>query len=260
MVAETLLPATNGVVNSVLRVADELAAVGYTTTVLAPAGAPASITTRTGITIEVRTVPAVELPGYRGLRVARPGVDLRNALRELRPDVVHLASPLVLGPSAALAARALDIPAVSVFQTDLSGFLRRYRLAAFGPLMWSALRRIHGLTDLTLAPSTTTSCQLRAHGIDPVSIWGRGVDGLRFDPRFRSEQLRAGMLDGKRLLVGFVERLAPEKRCDLLASVSRLPDVQLVMVGDGPQRAGCSVGCRTHTSPECCPASNSPGT
>jgi phosphatidylinositol alpha 1,6-mannosyltransferase len=241
LVAETFLPATNGVVNSVLRVADELTAAGHSATILAPDSAPASITTRTGVEVEVRGIPSIELPGYRGLHVCRPGgasTDaVRDALRDIRPDVVHLASPLMLGKAGAHAARDLGIPAVSIFQTDLSGFLHRYHLRAAGNAMWSTLRKVHNLTALTLAPSTATACQLNARGIGPVEIWGRGVDTVRFDPRYRAPELRRSLLRGKRLAVGFVGRLAPEKRCELLAEVAKLPDVQLVVIGDGPRRA-----------------------
>jgi phosphatidylinositol alpha 1,6-mannosyltransferase len=241
LVAETFLPATNGVVNSVLRVADELTDAGHSATILAPDSAPSSITTRTGVEVEVRGIPSMELPGYRGLHVCRPGggstAAVRDALRDIRPDVVHLASPLMLGKAGAYAARDLGIPAVSIFQTDLSGFLHRYHLRAAGNAMWTSLRKVHNLTALTLAPSTATACQLNARGIGPVEIWGRGVDTVRFDPHYRSPELRRRLLGGKRLLVGFVGRLAPEKRCELLAEVAKLPDVQLVVIGDGPRRA-----------------------
>jgi phosphatidylinositol alpha 1,6-mannosyltransferase len=40
------------------------------------------------------------------------------------------------------------------------------------------------------------------------------------------------------VLVGYVGRLAPEKRVELLAPVSRRPGVRVVIVGDGPARSG----------------------
>ncbi|HYU66278.1 MAG TPA: glycosyltransferase, partial [Jatrophihabitantaceae bacterium] len=86
--AETFSPAVNGVVNSVIRVAGALAARGHEPVVVAPSGEP--FRTRDGHLVDVVRVPAIGVPGYRGLRVARPGLDLRPVLRELRPDVVHL--------------------------------------------------------------------------------------------------------------------------------------------------------------------------
>jgi phosphatidylinositol alpha 1,6-mannosyltransferase len=232
LIAETFTPAVNGVVNSVRQVADQLAARGHRPVVVAPSGQ--SYRSTCGADIEVHRVPSMPVPGYRNLAVARPRLDLRPLLAELRPDVVHLASPTVLGWSAVQAARDLGLPSVAVFQTDLSAFARRYHLPMTSQLVWAHLRRVHNAADLTLAPSTATAYQLRRRGIGPVAIWTRGVDGRLFHPGRRSARWRAGCPDG--FVVGFVGRLAPEKRVELLAPISRLSGVSLVLVGDGPCR------------------------
>ncbi|MDQ2749906.1 MAG: glycosyltransferase family 1 protein [Actinomycetota bacterium] len=238
IVAETFTPAVNGVVNSVLRVADQLAERGHQPIVVAPSGQ--SYRSASGHRIEVVRVPSVTLPGYRGLAVARPGQHLVPVLRDLCPDVVHLASPAVLGWAAVHAAADLDVASVAAFQTDLSGFLRRYGLGHCSPLLWSWLRRLHNAADLTLAPSSATAYQLRRHGIGPLAMWSRGVDGHQFHPLRRDERLRESLLAAAGpggLLVGFVGRLAAEKRVDALEPLTRLPGVQVVIIGDGPRRA-----------------------
>jgi phosphatidylinositol alpha 1,6-mannosyltransferase len=237
LVAETFLPAVNGVVNSVVRVADHLATRGHDPVVIAPSCPDGGFPTPRGHHIEVVVVPGMKVPAYSGLSVARPGLDLRPVLADLSPDVVHLASPLVLGWSGAVAADSLGIPSIAVFQTDMSGFLRRYRLGMTSPALWAGLRRLHNLTDLTLVPSTSTAYQLRAHGIGPLAIWSRGVDSERFHPRHRSERLHRELAGIGNLVVGYVGRLAAEKRVDMLEPISRLPGVQLVIIGDGPKRA-----------------------
>ncbi|QXG77731.1 glycosyltransferase family 1 protein [Modestobacter sp. L9-4] len=234
VVAETFLPAVNGVVNSVLRLVDHLAVRGHDPVVLAPSGS--SYESRCGARIEVVTVPSMRLPRYRQLPLARPAGDLTEVLRRLAPDVVHLASPAVLGLAAARAARGLGVPSVAVFQTDLAAFAQRYRLPGGPAAAWRYLRTVHGTADLTLAPSSATAVQLARHGIGPVALWARGVDLEQFSPDHRDEALRAELAPGGELLVGVVARLAVEKRLELLAPLSELPGVRLVVVGDGPQR------------------------
>jgi phosphatidylinositol alpha 1,6-mannosyltransferase len=78
---------------------------------------------------------------------------------------------------------------------------------------------------------------LTSRGIERVWLWRRGVDTVRFDPRHRSARLRQTLAPNGERLVGYVGRLAPEKRLDLLGGVARLPGVQLVIVGDGPARS-----------------------
>ncbi|MCU1658637.1 MAG: mgtA [Pseudonocardiales bacterium] len=238
LVAETFTPAVNGVVNSVIRVADQLAERGHEPVVVAPSGE--TYRSASGHRIEVVRVPSIALPGYRGLTVARPSSSLVNVLADLDPDVVHLASPAVLGWSAVQAANQLGVASVAVFQTDLSGFVRRYRLGIGTPLLWSWIRRVHNSADLTLVPSSSTAYQLRRHGIGPLAMWSRGVDSEQFTPARRDERLRSDLLGPGgfgRLLVGYVGRLAAEKRVDLLAPICELAGVGVVVVGDGPKRA-----------------------
>jgi phosphatidylinositol alpha 1,6-mannosyltransferase len=63
------------------------------------------------------------------------------------------------------------------------------------------------------------------------------VDTARFDPAKRSEQLRAELAPNGEVLAGYVGRLAPEKRVELLGQVATLPGVRLVVVGSGPAEA-----------------------
>jgi phosphatidylinositol alpha 1,6-mannosyltransferase len=233
LIAETFTPAVNGVVNSVRQVADRLAQRGHHPVIVAPSGA--TYETPSGHSIEVVTVPSMAVPGYRELAVARPGADVVSILRDVQPDVVHLASPAVLGWAAVQAAAELDVPSVAVFQTDLSAFARRYHLGLSARLVWAQLRRIHNAADLTLVPSSASAYQLRRQGIGPLALWARGVDRELFHPARRDDAWHRSV--GRTgLLVGFVGRLAPEKRVELLEPTSQLPGVRLVVVGDGPRR------------------------
>ncbi|GAA4729891.1 glycosyltransferase family 1 protein [Modestobacter marinus] len=234
VVAETFLPAVNGVVNSVLRLVDHLAVRGHDPVVVAPSGA--GYESRCGAWVDVATVPSMRLPGYRQLSVARPAGDLTRVLGRLAPDVVHLASPAVLGLAAARAARTLGVPSIAVFQTDLAAYAEHYRLPGGPAAAWRYLRAVHETAALTLAPSTTTQAMLARHGIGPVTLWPRGVDLDQFAPEHRDPALHHRLAPGGELLVGVVARLAVEKRLALLAPLSELPGVRLVVVGDGPQR------------------------
>jgi phosphatidylinositol alpha 1,6-mannosyltransferase len=234
LVSETFTPAVNGVVTSVLRAADHLALRGHEPVVVAPSGA--DYETRCGAVVPVHAVRSVRLPRYRELPLAAPTGEVGELLDELRPDVVHLASPAVLGSTAARAAQQRAIPAVAVFQTDLAAYAGRYRLPGGSATTWRWLRALHDRTALTLVPSTPTMAQLRRHGIGPLALWARGVDLAQFSPTRRSDAVHAALAPSGELLVGTVARLAVEKRLHLLGPLSELPGVRLVVVGDGPQR------------------------
>lgn len=237
MVAESFLPAVNGVTNSVLRVAEYMAAAGHDVLVIAPAAGDGAETV-TGATgnYTIVSVPSLELPRYPDLMVGRPSRVVMSALKSFRPDVVHAAAPVVLGVIALRAARRLGVATVAVYQTDLAGFAARYRMRGASAAVWRWLAWAHGQADVTLAPSTSAVWDLRQGGVERIGLWMRGVDADRFHPHRRDEELRARLAPGGRVLVGYVGRLAKEKQVHRLAAIVGAPGVAVVMVGDGPAR------------------------
>ncbi|MEU7819284.1 glycosyltransferase family 1 protein [Catellatospora sp. NPDC049133] len=236
IITESFSPDVNGVANSVARVADHLLARGHQPMVIAPKPAPRASRAVTGKPYPVVRLGSLPLPGYGNVRLAWPTRRLREALAGHRPDVVHLASPFVLGAWGAKAAADLGVPVVAIYQTDVPGYARAYGVATGEALAWRWIRHVHGRAALTLAPSSTTGAELVAHGVPNVGRWGRGVDTGLFHPSRRDEALRAELAPGGELIVGYVGRLAREKRVDLLAQTAALPGVRVVVVGDGPTR------------------------
>jgi phosphatidylinositol alpha 1,6-mannosyltransferase len=131
----------------------------------------------------------------------------------------------------------MGIPVVAIFQTDIAGFARRYHLGKFAKPIWGAIRTAHASADLTLAPSTITSWQLRENGLDDVAIWPRGVDAERFHPSKRDMDLHRQWAPQGQTVVGYVGRLAREKEVERLRVLSGRPGIKLVIVGDGPLRS-----------------------
>ena len=232
VVAESFLPAINGVTNSILRVIEHMTERGHEVTVIAPAP---GVTAYKGATI-IR-VPSFALPGYPELRIGHSRTYVRNILRELKPDLVHIGSPAVLGAASLRAAQDLSIPSVAIYQTDLAGFAQRYHLGLAGRSIWRYIAHIHKKADLTLAPSTSAVWDLRERGVDNVVRWMRGVDLERFNPSFRDEEWRQSIAPDGQMIVGFVGRLAREKQIDRLKELCHLPHIKVVIVGDGPMRS-----------------------
>ncbi len=231
IVAETFLPSVNGVTNSVVQVAKHMQARGHDVLIVAPGPGDTEFDG-----CPVVRVPSVELPRYRDVHIGRPSRIIGTALRDFRPDVVHVAAPVVLGWLALRAARRYSIPTVAIYQTDLAGFAERYGLGAWSSAMWRWVVWTHEQADLTLAPSTSALWDLRHRGVSNVAHWARGVDTERFDPRHRCESLRSSLGAPDKVLVGYVGRLAKEKQLERLEPLLDDPSVSLVIVGDGPAR------------------------
>ena len=238
IVAESFLPNVNGVTNSVLRVIEHLRRTGHEVLVIAPdtpRGEPAADRVHDGV--RVHRVPSKMFPKVTSLPLGVPRPRMVGVLRGFEPDVVHLASPALLGWGGVHAARYLGIPTVAVFQTDVAGFAESYGIGMLSRASWAWTRRLHSKADRTLAPSTSAMENLAAHRIPRVHKWGRGVDITGFAPSARDEQLHRHWSPDGRPVVGFVGRLAPEKHVERLAGLAGRDDVQVVVVGDGVDRA-----------------------
>ncbi|WP_194408920.1 glycosyltransferase [Microbacterium cremeum] len=234
LLAESFLPHMNGVTGSVLQVLRQLEAQGHETLVIAPRSGEVTADLHGARTELLRSVP---LPSYPDVRVVfARAARLAAILRAFDPDVVHLASPFVLGWQGMAAADALRIPSVAVYQTDVVAYAEKYGMPQAAALVGRHVARLHRRATLTLAPSTASLRQLEDLGVDRLRRWGRGVDAERFRPERRSEPWRARIAPGE-TVIGYVGRLAPEKQVHDLAALADLPGTRLVIVGDGPARA-----------------------
>lgn len=227
----------NGVTHSILRVLDHLQERGDEVLVIAPSAHDGEAAAQVK-GAEVHRLPAVPLAGYTNVRVALGGVyRVKRILAEYAPDVVHLASPFVLGWRAAQAADQLGIPTVAVYQTEVPSYAARYGVPFLENWAWTRVENIHLLATRTLVPSTFALNQLRGRGIPRVRMWRRGVDTARFSPEKRDAGWRATVAPNGERIIGYVGRLAVEKQVEDLAALTGIPNTKLVVVGDGPQHA-----------------------
>ncbi|MFD4556071.1 glycosyltransferase family 4 protein [Streptomyces sp. NPDC058469] len=234
IVTESFPPDVNGVAHCALQTARHLVDRGHHPLVVAPATSAGPGPDAESPCPVIR-VPSLPLPGYPQVRVALPSRRVAAAITEHRADIVHLASPFILGVRGMAAAARLGIPAVAVYQTDLAGYARTY-VGAGEATAWRRIRSVHAAADRTLAPSSAALSDLEAHGVPRVRLWPRGVDTERFRPEYRDEALRRELAPNGELIVGYVGRLAPEKQVELLAGACGIEGVRVVVVGDGPSR------------------------
>ena len=233
VVTEAFLPQVNGVTNSVLRLLEFCKSQGHEVLIIAPEseGAPTRY-----LDYKIKHVPSIAMKKLIPMGVPRKF--LEPLLEGFAPDVIHLASPIFLGHYVARIAKKMGIPTVSVYQTDIAGFARHYGLTIAHNTLKKWVSRIHESTTLTLAPSKWASRDLESNGVKNVRIWKRGVDLVNFHPSRRDESLRANIVGkNKKFIVGYVGRLANEKRLDDLVVLDQQDDIQLVIVGDGPAAA-----------------------
>jgi len=213
LVTESFYPAVDGATTTVRNIADRLVDTGHDVLLMAPAPGLAT---------------------YRGVRVVRvaarrkPGREVRDALTDFAPDLVHVTSPGTLGRKALKHARRLAIPTLSVQQSPLAEATDYWRM------------KVADRSDRVLVTCEWMRGRLAELGVEG-HVWTPGVDGAGFGPQLRDARLhdawsRSRSSGETSVVVGYVGALRRGNDVRRLTEVAKVPGVRLVVIGDGPQK------------------------
>ncbi|WP_243223414.1 glycosyltransferase [Microbacterium proteolyticum] len=243
--ADTFLPHVNGAARFAERLAAGLVARGHDVHVVAPAvdrrGAGAAIETIEGQPLPMHRLPAYRFLPHDWLTFVLPWRSKHYArllLDEIKPDVVHIQSHIIIGRGLTREARKRGIPVVATNHvmaenildfTTLPDFLDRI----FVKLAWADAERTFKMTRAVTTPTRKAADFLEStidiSGVIPISC---GIDRSNYRPDLTPR-------DANRIL--FVGRLTTEKHIDVvLTALSQLDpalDVTFDIVGGGDQRA-----------------------
>jgi len=240
--ADTFAPDVNGAARFAERLASGLVARGHEVHVVAPAASRKHGTWTEEY--EGQTVTAHRLYSWRWyphdwLRFALPWRIKQNSARildEVKPDVVHFQSHIVVGRGLSIEAekRGIRIIGTNHFMPEnmleftlLPKWIQEWAIG----LAWKAARRTFGRAEAVTTPTRKAADFLEKFtGLRGVHAISCGIDAHNYTPDFspRTEN---------RIL--FVGRVTGEKQIDvLLKAISLLPaglDAKLEIVGGGDQ-------------------------
>ena len=189
-------------------------------------------------------VKSIAAPGRPEYRVAL-GLDrkAKKVLEEFEPEVVHIATPDILGRSALRWAKQRYLPVLATYHTHFASYLDYYKMGFLEKGLWANLRKFYDKCDATYVPSQSMIEVLNQHGLrHNLSVWARGIEQDRFGPEHRSDSFRARYgIQKEDVVVCFISRLVAEKGLSVLAQVAEDLEHQgiahkCLVVGDGPAR------------------------
>ena len=188
--------------------------------------------------------PSLPLPGRPEYKISTGlSRSLRAEIEAFDPDIIHIATPDVLGYQALRYAKKHGIPVVSSYHTHFTSYLKYYKLGVAESLMWKYLRWFYGACEQIYVPSESMAEVLREHGItENLYLWERGVLIDRFNPEKRSSAWRENLgIQEDEVVISFISRLVWEKGLDIFAEVidtlkKKGIRHRSVIVGDGPAR------------------------
>lgn len=254
--------ATNGVVTSVRTFRKGLEALGHQVRILVPAGSTAMVEPG------VIALPA-HLLAQDYYRWSTDPAGMAAALGDEPVDIVHAHHLFQTGKLALGLARHLGVPVVATYHTLLEGYVHYaadFLLSGLpaepaNPLAWLRpmiaapidevarwymplhTRHLLNRFDQVVVPSRPIARLLRGQGVrGPIAIIPTGIRVKDYARKAANAELRKLGIDPKRPFVLSVGRLAKEKNIwrllEVFAQVHQaMPEVQLVLVGPGPELA-----------------------
>ncbi len=218
IVTEAWEPQVNGVVNTYRNLRRELVAMGHDVHILSPAD----------FTIQF------PCPGYPevGLAVPLP-FEVRQKIRRIRPDRIHIATEGPLGAVAAGYCRSEGLSHTTAYHTRFADYIEGK--APFGgrtmkdvAQLW--IRDFHNRSAGVMSVSPKVDAELRGLGVTaPLVRMGRGIDTNIFHPGPSDFMKDAGPV------ALYVGRVAQAKNIPAFLDLD-IPYTKVV-VGDGPERA-----------------------
>jgi glycosyltransferase involved in cell wall biosynthesis/predicted metal-dependent phosphoesterase TrpH len=170
------------------------------------------------VDLRLPAVTEIDVPYYPGLRIGVPSLPAAvQTLADGAFDAIHVCSPGPTGIAGVLVARALGLPLIGSYHTELTAYadLRSAGQRQVVDAMRLAVGAFYNACDIVLSPSPASDRALAEIGMgaDQVLRWDRGVDTSRFDPSLRDPSL----LPQGKVNVLYSGRITREKGADLLA-------------------------------------------
>ena len=235
-------PASNGVVNVVLGLKNELNRMGNDARVLSPS--PSNDSYRDGDEYFIKSHRVIVYPDARLSAVRHD--PLLDELRDWAPDIMHLHTEFSTARMARSIGSPTDAPFVMTVHTDYATFLFGKHGSATPvravQTAWSAVA-FKGARAI-IAPSEKAAEQARSYAVDcPVVVIPNGINLSLYQQRLSGDErarllAELGLHDNHQVLVS-VSRVSREKRVkDLISYFPAVreanPEAQLLIVGDGP--------------------------
>ncbi len=194
-------------------------------------------------------VPVISLPINTNYTMALPLLArkrLKIRIKDFAPQVVHIATPSLLGAFALKYANKRNIPVISIYHTHFISYIDYYfKHAPF--LIGKVKQTIAGTQkafynhcDNLYVPAESIRKSLNEMGVEDsrITIWKRGIDTNLFSPKHRDTQLMEKLTGNTLPTIIFASRLVWEKNIETLFKIyKRVQEsdlqVNFMIAGDG---------------------------
>ncbi len=180
------------------------------------------------------------------------GGRIRKKLQSFQPDVIHIATPSLLGEFALKYAHQHQIPVLTIYHTHFISYVDYYlksspRLARFiRGIIAKSQHTFYDRCERVYVPSEEMRSALLSWNVAPhrLQLWQRGIDTQLFSPTKRDKQVVRALVGNDQPIILFASRLVWEKNLETLCNIYQLSQdrnlpFNFLIVGDGVALEAC---------------------
>lgn len=200
-------------------------------------------------------MPTLTIPYNSTYAMAIPALAKKRVIAALdlfQPDIIHIATPSLLGHFALKYAKKQHIPIITIYHTHFISYIDYY-FSRF-PLLIAPLKRyiqkqkklFYNQCDSIYVPSRSILKELETFDIHPsrMQLWERGIDNQLFNPEKRNIAKMYAITGNNFPTILFASRLVWEKNLATLFHIhhelqARGVACNFLIAGDGQARKAC---------------------
>jgi len=198
---------------------------------------------------ECMKIPVINLPINTNYTMALPALakkKLKKRLSDFAPEVIHIATPSLLGAYALKYANKRELPVISIYHTHFISYIDYYfKHAPF--LIGKVKQAIAGTQkafynhcDVVYVPAESIKKELEVMGVESsrMQIWRRGINTELFCPEKSDHAFLHKLTGNSYPTIFFASRLVWEKNLETLFRIyDRIQEsalkVNILVAGDG---------------------------
>ncbi len=206
---------------------------------------------------ECMKVPTIHLPINTNYTMALPSLakkELKKRLKDFDPDVIHIATPSLLGAYAIKYANKREIPVISIYHTHFISYIDYY--FKYAPFLVGKVKQaiagsqkaFYNNCEKIYVPAESIRTQLETIGVEAarMKIWKRGIDTKLFSPLKADAKLLYKLTGNQYPTIVFASRLVWEKNLETLFRIYDCVNasgikVNFLIAGDGIALKACKV-------------------
>ncbi|WP_293879307.1 MULTISPECIES: glycosyltransferase family 4 protein [unclassified Sphingobacterium] len=194
-------------------------------------------------------VPSFKIPVNDDYCLAIPQLikkKLELALDKFAPEIIHIATPSLLGFFALNYAKRKGIPVLTIYHTHFISYIAYY-FKNVQPLVkptekWikKAMNNFYNKCDIVYVPTKSILNELRQIGLQPegLKLWQRGIDTGLFTPHKKNIAYIQNITQNDKPTILFVSRIVWEKNIKTLIEIyqqiqTQNLDYNFIVVGEG---------------------------